>query len=164
MHIFSLCIFLLTCYNTKMLNTLQKTTNIGTNATQRLGDEILKNTDNILIGGVVIFGAVLIQIFFPPGTRTISRRTWMENFGNLLKHGFWGILSTIPAKYLKEYRCPACNKLLAKGNLIHKDDVLEVKCRGCSGVYLFRGEDAEIIEKRSELLKKGLIPDPEPAK
>lgn len=134
-----------------------------TGTAQRFADEISK-VDGIFIGIVILLGAVLIQIFFPPGTRTVSRKTWIDNFGNLFKHGFFGILSTIPAKYLKEYRCPACNKLLAKGNLMHRDDVLEVKCRGCSGVYLFRGEDAEIIEKRSELLKEGLIPDPDLAK
>lgn len=147
-----------------MFITLQRTIRTSINNTQLFNGDTF-NAEHLFIGVAVLSVAVLIQMFFPPGTRTISRKTWMENFGSIFKSGFWGMLaSTIPSKYLKEYRCPSCNKLLAKGNLTHKDDVLEVKCRGCSGVYLFRGEDADIIEKRSEFLKEGLIPDPDLAK
>lgn len=108
-------------------------------------------------------GVLLIQLFFPKGTRTISRRLFLDNFQHLLGGvtAIPGFVAGIDSKYLREYRCPTCHKLLAKGYLFHKDDVLEVKCRGCSTIHLFKGEDAEIIEKRSELLKKGLIPDTE---
>lgn len=80
-----------------------------------------------------------------------------------LKHAMilGAIVSPIDPKYLREYRCPSCNKLLAKGVLADKDSVLEVKCRGCSTICLFKGEDAEIVKKRSELLKTGVIPDTE---
>lgn len=108
-------------------------------------------------------GVLLIQLFFPKGTRTISRRLFIENFHHL-QNGLMaipGFVAGIDSKYLREYRCPTCHKLLAKGYLFHKDDVLEVKCRGCSTICLFKGEDAEIIQKRSELLKQGLIPDTE---
>src|SRR3989344_4789676 len=143
-----------------MLNISQKTINLWVDGTQRLSGEIFK-IDNIVLGGFVLLVAVFIQLFFPPGTRTISRRTWMENFENILKINFWiPFVSMIYSRNLKEYRCPTCNKLLAKGSLKHKDDVLEVKCRGCSGVYLFKGENAEIIEKRSDLPEEELIPNP----
>jgi phage FluMu protein Com len=62
---------------------------------------------------------------------------------------------------LKEYHCKVCGKLLCKGNLVDKDSLLEVKCRGCHTVSVFQGPDAEIIRKRSVLIKAGLIPDPE---
>lgn len=110
----------------------------------------------------VFAGVLLIQLFFPKGTRTISRRLFIENFH--LYNGFLaipGLALGIDSKYLREYRCPTCHKLLAKGYLFHKEDVLEVKCRGCATICLFKGADAEIIEKRSELLKQGLIPDSE---
>lgn len=143
-----------------MINTIKRTISVGIDNAQSFGGEILK-VDSILIGGLIILGAVFIQIFFPPGTRTISRRTWIENFHNLPR--IWSILGSISIspKYLKVYRCPSCHKLLAKGHLMHKDDILEVKCRGCSTICLFKGEDADILEKRSELLKEGLIPDPD---
>lgn len=60
---------------------------------------------------------------------------------------------------LREYRCKVCGKLLCKGQLNHADRVLEVKCRGCGNIQIFWGEEAVIIEKRSELIKQGLIPD-----
>lgn len=73
---------------------------------------------------------------------------------------FTGTLSgMVDKKYLKEYRCPACKKLLAKGTLSSNEDLLEVKCRGCSTICIFKGEDAEIVKERSRLLKKGIIPD-----
>ena len=62
---------------------------------------------------------------------------------------------------LKEYHCEICGKLLCKGSLMCKDDVLEVKCRGCHTVSTFRGEDATIIQKRNELITQVLMPDPE---
>jgi phage FluMu protein Com len=67
----------------------------------------------------------------------------------------------IDPKLLKEYRCPVCHKLLGKGHLTHKDDYLEVKCRGCKSICLLSGEHAKILETRAKLLKKGLIPDTE---
>ena len=60
---------------------------------------------------------------------------------------------------LREYRCKICGKLLCKGLLNHSDSLLEVKCRGCGGLSLFRGQDAEIIKTRAELIHHGLIPD-----
>lgn len=62
---------------------------------------------------------------------------------------------------LKEYHCTVCNKLLCKGILADRDSKLEVKCRGCHTISLFEGPDAEIIKKRSVLIKAGLIPDSE---
>ncbi|MBI2003534.1 MAG: Com family DNA-binding transcriptional regulator [Parcubacteria group bacterium] len=88
---------------------------------------------------------------------------FIENF-SFLQDGLImlpGLAAGIDNKYLREYRCPSCHKLLAKGQLNHRDDILEVKCRGCSTICLFKGEDAEIIEKRSGLLRQGLIPDPD---
>ena len=102
----------------------------------------------------LIVAMMIIQFVMPHGTRRITRESilaWVLGTAQI----------SIDPKYLREYRCPNCNKLLAKGNLKHKEDVLEVKCRGCSGVYLFKGEDADIIEKRSVYLQEGLIPDPD---
>lgn len=149
-----------------MQNTfLQNLSRLSADTSQRLVEKGVFTSENIIAWVVVITGAVLIQLFFPPGTRTISKRTWAENFGSFYRYGFWAVFGmTIPSKYLREYRCPNCNKLLAKGKLSHKDDVLEVKCRGCSTIHMFRGEDADIIEKRSVLLREGKIPDPELAK
>jgi len=65
----------------------------------------------------------------------------------------------VDRKYLREYRCPSCHKLLAKGYLHQTQSFLEVKCRNCSTICIFQGEDAENISKRSELLKQGLVPD-----
>lgn len=100
------------------------------------------------------FGAiitmVLIQFLMPHGTRRITRQALLTMMLGAMQ---------VDQKYLREYRCPTCHKLLAKGNLKHKDDILEVKCRGCSTICLFKGEDAEIISKRSILLKEGKIPD-----
>lgn len=62
---------------------------------------------------------------------------------------------------LKEFHCGKCSKLLCKGILKDKDNFLEVKCKSCGNVQLFRGPDARIIKKRSELICHGLIPDPE---
>jgi len=59
---------------------------------------------------------------------------------------------------LPEYRCKDCNKLLCKGYLEGAQSALEVKCRGCGRICLFRGKDAEIIMERSALIKQGLIP------
>lgn len=111
----------------------------------------------------VLAGVLFIQLFFPKGTRTISRRLFIENFhyGHNGLIAFPWFVAELDKKYLREYRCPSCRKLLAKGYLIHKDDMLEVKCRGCSTICFFQGEDAEIIEKRSIFFKKGLIPDPD---
>lgn len=67
----------------------------------------------------------------------------------------------IDSKYLREYRCPTCNKLLGKGFLKDKDSYLEIKCRGCGNLYTFTGEDKEILQVRHELLKNGEIPDTE---
>ena len=60
---------------------------------------------------------------------------------------------------LEEYHCPDCGKLLCKGHLVDKEDVLEVKCRNCHRLCFFSGKDADIIKKRSVLIKAGLIPD-----
>lgn len=119
--------------------------------------------DDLFFKFAIFAGVLLIQLFFPKGTRTFSRRVFLENLhswqnGLMIISGF---AVGINKKYLREYRCQTCQKLLAKGQLNHKEDVLEVKCRGCSNVCLFQGEDAEIIEKRSVLLKQGLIPDTE---
>jgi len=65
----------------------------------------------------------------------------------------------INLKALPEYRCKDCNKLLCKGYLEGAQSALEVKCRGCGGICFFRGQDAEIIMKRSVLIRQGLIPD-----
>jgi len=65
----------------------------------------------------------------------------------------------IDAKYLTEYRCPDCKKLLCKGFLNDQNSFLEVKCRGCGKICRFAGEDANIISQRSVLIKQGLIPD-----
>lgn len=62
---------------------------------------------------------------------------------------------------LVEYHCEKCNKLLCKGTLKDKDNALQVKCRGCHKLCFFQGPDADIIKRRSNLIKKGLIPDPE---
>jgi len=66
---------------------------------------------------------------------------------------------TIDPKFLIEYRCPDCSKLLCKGFLTGSENVLEVKCRGCGKICLFHGEDAEIVRQRSVLIRQGLIPD-----
>lgn len=60
---------------------------------------------------------------------------------------------------LKEYRCQICNKLLCKGFLKDKESELEVKCRGCGTLCIFHGPNAEMLKKRAELMKHGLIPD-----
>ena len=65
----------------------------------------------------------------------------------------------VDSKYLTEYRCPACRKLLCKGYLRDDSSVLEVKCRGCGKVVQFTGADAEIVKERSVLITQGLIPD-----
>jgi phage FluMu protein Com len=65
----------------------------------------------------------------------------------------------IDPKYLKEYRCTDCHKLLCKGFLNDQDSVLEVKCRGCGKLCQFSGTDAEIVKRRSVLITQGLIPD-----
>lgn len=60
---------------------------------------------------------------------------------------------------LCEYHCKVCGKLLCKGVLTDKDSFLEVKCRCCKQISHFQGPDAEIIKKRSVLIRQGLIPD-----
>lgn len=67
----------------------------------------------------------------------------------------------INPKLLKEYRCPACNKLLAKGIMTQKDDFLEVKCRGCKSMCHFYGEHAKVLIQRAKLIKQGVLPDTE---
>lgn len=62
-------------------------------------------------------------------------------------------------KYLIEYRCPVCRKLLCKGHLTTADNILEVKCRGCGKICTFIGEDAHIVKERSVLIRQGLVPD-----
>ena len=62
-------------------------------------------------------------------------------------------------RFLREYRCKICKKLLCKGYLNTSASALEVKCRGCGNICLFYGEDAEIVSKRADLIKQGLIPD-----
>lgn len=69
--------------------------------------------------------------------------------------------TNINPRYLKEYRCQVCHKLLCKGLLQDSSSVLEVKCRGCGRICTFVGEDREIVKERSELIAKGLIPDTE---
>ena len=64
-------------------------------------------------------------------------------------------------KDLKEYHCQICDKLLCKGILNDKKDVLQVKCRGCHHICFFYGKDADIIKQRSILIKNGGISDPE---
>ena len=65
----------------------------------------------------------------------------------------------IDSKYLTEYRCQTCHKLLCKGILSDRDSLLEVKCRGCGQLCRFTGEDAHIVKKRSVLITQGLVPD-----
>lgn len=66
-------------------------------------------------------------------------------------------LGEVERKYLREYRCPTCNRLLSKGFLKDKDSYLEVMCRICKTVQTFTGEDAEIIQVRHDLIKEGII-------
>ena len=40
----------------------------------------------------------------------------------------------------REYRCRTCGKLQFKGVLV--DSEVEVKCKGCRGMNVFRGEPA----------------------
>ncbi len=72
-----------------------------------------------------------------------------------------GAMVDLDKKYLREYRCPTCNKLLGKGFLQDKNSYLEIKCRGCGNMYTFTGEDKEILTIRHELLEKGELPDTE---
>lgn len=72
-----------------------------------------------------------------------------------------GNLTGLDKKYLREYRCPACNKLLGKGFLHDKSSYLEIKCRGCGNMYTFQGEDKEVLTVRHKLLEKGILPDTE---
>ena len=65
----------------------------------------------------------------------------------------------VDKKYLREYRCIVCNKLLCKGRLSDGNSFLEVKCRGCGNIVMFYGDDREIVATRSTLIRKGLIPD-----
>jgi phage FluMu protein Com len=65
----------------------------------------------------------------------------------------------INLEFLPEYRCQTCNKLLCKGFLEGAQSALEVKCRGCGRICLFRGKDAAIIMERSVLIRQGLILD-----
>lgn len=67
----------------------------------------------------------------------------------------------IGAVELCEYHCKQCGKLLCKGHLTSKDNILEVKCRGCHSLCTFTGNDADIIRLRSALIRNGGIPDPE---
>jgi len=39
----------------------------------------------------------------------------------------------------QEYRCPHCHKLLFKGLLEFSEDAVEVKCRGCGQLNVFKG-------------------------
>jgi phage FluMu protein Com len=71
--------------------------------------------------------------------------------------------AAIDKKYLREYRCPTCHKLLAKGTLIEKGGALEVKCRGCHTVCLFQGGDADIVRERARLMEEGKISSKDPA-
>lgn len=66
-------------------------------------------------------------------------------------------IGQIDRKFLTEYRCPTCNKLLSKGYLKDKDSFLEVMCRTCKTVHVFTGDDAEIIKVRSDLIREGKI-------
>lgn len=68
-------------------------------------------------------------------------------------------IMAVDPKYLKEYRCTNCHKLLCKGLLNDRNSLLEVKCRNCGKLCLFSGADAEIIKQRSVLISQGLIPD-----
>lgn len=69
-------------------------------------------------------------------------------------------MNPIDPKYLKEYRCPECNKLLCKGiMLLREGTVLEVKCKNCHVLRTFMGPDIEVLQKRAILIKQGLIPD-----
>lgn len=67
----------------------------------------------------------------------------------------------IDKKYLREFRCPNDNKLLAKGFLQDSGSVLEAKCRACGQVNYFQGEEKEILKTRQVLLRQGKIPDTE---
>lgn len=67
----------------------------------------------------------------------------------------------VDKKYLREFRCPVDNKLLAKGYLQDSGSILEAKCKGCGTVSYFKGEDKEILITRQELLQEGKIPDTE---
>ncbi|MDP3962886.1 MAG: hypothetical protein Q8Q39_00085 [bacterium] len=53
------------------------------------------------------------------------------------------------SSFWREYRCKQCGKLLFKGILVESE--IEVKCRGCHEISVFKGENA------SELLC--MIPD-----
>lgn len=66
-------------------------------------------------------------------------------------------LKVVDKKYLREYRCPSCHKLLAKGTLFALGEFLEVKCRGCHTVCVFKGEDVGIVTERARLIKEGII-------
>lgn len=72
-----------------------------------------------------------------------------------------GMSMKVDKKYLREFRCPTDNKLLAKGFLQDMGSVLEAKCRACGLVSFFQGEDKEILKTRQVLLREGSIPDTE---
>ena len=57
-------------------------------------------------------------------------------------------------KELNEYRCKGCNKLLSRGILHCEEDYLEVKCRNCKRVCVYRGRDADQIKAQSADVKK----------
>jgi phage FluMu protein Com len=90
----------------------------------------------------------------------VNRAILLSYLYDSSKHAlFFGssLFVAINPKYLREYRCPSCHKLLAKGTMYDDNSVLEVKCRGCHTVCIFHGEDAEIIKKRAQLIKEGKL-------
>ena len=90
----------------------------------------------------------------------VNRAILLSYLYDSTKHALFfssSLAVAIHPKYLREYRCPTCQKLLAKGIMYDNNTVLEVKCRGCHTVCIFHGEDAEIIKKRAQLIEEGKL-------
>ncbi len=83
------------------------------------------------------------QVFLSRNSR--SSRSWWFLYYQSMK-------VVIDKKYLNEYRCKGCDKLLCKGYLQQVDNYLEVKCRNCKRVCSYGEKDAEIIRVRSVLI------------
>lgn len=46
-------------------------------------------------------------------------------------------------KFLKEYRCPNCNKLFFKGDLLH--GTIEIKCKNCKQFVTLNGKNCQLF-------------------
>jgi len=46
-------------------------------------------------------------------------------------------------KFLKEYRCPNCNKLFFKGDLLH--GTIEIKCKNCKQFVTVNGKNCQLF-------------------